>query len=308
MKILLPLLFFAATVHADTGAIRVNEFSMPRSEFFERVDDEFRNARRLPPNADLSRLSDTDKALRRRIAEELSTHAVNRMLLMSAAAKAGIAVAPAEIDGKLGEIAAPYGSVAGFESAVIRNGGTMANIRAQIQKEILIEKFAAQMVSDIAATEAEARKYYLEKPEEFVQAENVRARHILITGDTALGEIQKIKREIEKGASFEDMARRSSACPSAEQGGDLGYFARGVMVGPFEQAAFTLPVGVVSDPVKTQLGYHLVCVEDHPPAKPAAFEEVRDRLIEGLTRLKRQAALRDLLRDLRAKATIEVSL
>lgn len=87
----------------------------------------------------------------------------------------------------------------------------------------------------------------------------VRASHILV--DTKK-EAQIIKRKIDKGESFESMAKKYSRCPSGQEGGDLGYFERGQMVPEFEDAAFNLPVGVVSDPVQTQFGWHLIKVYD----------------------------------------------
>lgn len=101
-------------------------------------------------------------------------------------------------------------------------------------------------------------------------AEQVRASHILLmyagssrstatrTKDQAAQEIQGLKTQVDAGADFADLARKHSDCPSAKQGGDLGSFGRGQMVGPFEQAAFGLPVGGTSGVVETQFGYHLI--------------------------------------------------
>ncbi len=101
-------------------------------------------------------------------------------------------------------------------------------------------------------------------------AEQVRASHILLmyagsarstasrTKDQAAQQIQALKSELDAGADFADLARKHSDCPSAKQGGDLGAFGRGQMVGPFEQAAFALPVGGTSGVVETQFGYHLI--------------------------------------------------
>lgn len=87
----------------------------------------------------------------------------------------------------------------------------------------------------------------------------VKASHILVDSKE---EADSIKSKIDNGASFESMASRYSKCPSGKDGGDLGYFEKGQMVKPFEQAAFSLPVGEVSNPVKTQFGWHLIKVFD----------------------------------------------
>ncbi|MCC6663737.1 MAG: peptidyl-prolyl cis-trans isomerase [Polyangiaceae bacterium] len=101
-------------------------------------------------------------------------------------------------------------------------------------------------------------------------AEQVRASHILLmyagssrstatrTQAEAQSQIQTLKTQIDGGADFADLARQHSDCPSGKSGGDLGSFGRGQMVGPFEQAAFGLPVGGISGVIETQFGYHII--------------------------------------------------
>ncbi|MBU0590917.1 peptidyl-prolyl cis-trans isomerase [Candidatus Micrarchaeota archaeon] len=85
----------------------------------------------------------------------------------------------------------------------------------------------------------------------------VRASHILVAN---LQDAQKIIYELKQGKDFAVVAKKHSACPSKEQGGDLGFFGKGQMVKEFEDAAFSLEVGKVSEPVKTQFGYHVIKV------------------------------------------------
>lgn len=87
----------------------------------------------------------------------------------------------------------------------------------------------------------------------------VKASHILV--DTK-AEATSIKAQIDKGESFESMAKKYSKCPSSNNGGDLGYFRRGQMVKEFEDTAFDLPIGKVSNPVQTGFGWHLIKVYD----------------------------------------------
>ena len=85
----------------------------------------------------------------------------------------------------------------------------------------------------------------------------VRASHILVEDESKANELKK---DIEGGADFAELAKKNSKCPSGESGGDLGFFGKGTMVREFEDAAFSLEVGQVSEPVKTQFGYHLILV------------------------------------------------
>ena len=87
----------------------------------------------------------------------------------------------------------------------------------------------------------------------------VRASHLLVK---TLEEVEKVKKDIESGKSFADAAKEVSLCPSGSSGGDLGFFGRNRMVPEFEVAAFSLPVGQISEPIKTQFGWHLLVVTD----------------------------------------------
>ena len=86
-------------------------------------------------------------------------------------------------------------------------------------------------------------------------SELVRASHILVKTED---EAQNLKKDIEEGMSFEDAAKLNSLCPSKAQGGDLGFFGKGMMVKEFEDACFSMEVGEISNPIKTQFGWHLI--------------------------------------------------
>lgn len=85
----------------------------------------------------------------------------------------------------------------------------------------------------------------------------VRASHILVKTEQ---EAKNLYNEIKKGKSFAELAEEKSLCPSGQNGGDLGFFGKGMMVKPFEDAAFALEVGELSEPVQTQFGWHLIQV------------------------------------------------
>ncbi len=87
----------------------------------------------------------------------------------------------------------------------------------------------------------------------------VKASHILVKGQ---GKAQDLLDKINAGASFEDLAKQYSECPSGKRGGDLGYFGRGMMIREFEVAAFEGEKGAVVGPIKTQFGYHIIKIVD----------------------------------------------
>ncbi len=90
-------------------------------------------------------------------------------------------------------------------------------------------------------------------------SEFVKASHILVNTEE---EALKIKEEIDNGKDFAQAAMETSLCPSGENGGDLGYFSKGQMVKEFEDAVFSMDIGEVSNPIKTQFGYHLIYLTD----------------------------------------------
>ena len=149
-------------------------------------------------------------------------------------------------------------------------------------------------------TEAEARKIYDEQVKLLKPVEEVSARHILVDTEA---EAKALKEKIDKGADFAQLAKENSKDPgSKDDGGDLGYFGHGQMVPQFEDVVFKLKKGEVSDPVKTQFGWHLVKLEDRRVKQPPAFEIVKDRIMQSLLlRKAQQTAV-----ALRAKSKIEI--
>jgi peptidyl-prolyl cis-trans isomerase D len=146
------------------------------------------------------------------------------------------------------------------------------------------------------------QRAYDDRKSEFDQPEQVRARHILITakapegGDPAKAEAEAQKKaqaaaeRIRKGEPFEKVAKEVSEDPgSKDTGGDLGFFPRGRMVPSFDEAAFSLEPGKVSDPVKSPYGFHILRVEEKRPAKLISFEEAKPSLARELLAEERAA-------------------
>ena len=110
----------------------------------------------------------------------------------------------------------------------------------------------------------------------FEGQEEVRARHILLATEE---EALVVKAELEGGRDFAELAREKSTDPSAQQnGGDLGFFSRGMMVPPFEAAAFVLEVGATSEPVQSDFGWHVIKVEDKRAGQPPSLEQIAPQL------------------------------
>jgi peptidyl-prolyl cis-trans isomerase C len=173
----------------------------------------------------------------------------------------------------------------------------------EAKKEILTQTAINKMLQNVDVTDAEIKAYYEVNSHIFKNEESVTARHILV--DT-LEKAQQVKEEIVSGLSFEDAARKYSSCPSKEQGGSLGSFGRGMMVPEFENAAFEIAEGVVSEPVKTQFGYHLILVEGRTKSQEKPYEEVKELIRSHMVQEKQNSLYIDHVNGLKEKYSIEI--
>jgi peptidyl-prolyl cis-trans isomerase C len=172
--------------------------------------------------------------------------------------------------------------------------GRLAFIRAKLLMELLLDA-----EGKAAVTDQSVKKAYEDAVKQVAGEEEVRARHILVPTEA---EAKKILDEIKKGTDFAEMAKQKSKDPgAAAEGGDLGYFTKDQMVPEFAEAAFKLEKGQLSDPVKTQFGWHLIKVEDKRSKPAPGFDEVKDQVKTYVMR-KAQA---DLVGKLREGAKIE---
>ncbi|GFP73967.1 peptidylprolyl isomerase [Clostridium fungisolvens] len=173
----------------------------------------------------------------------------------------------------------------------------------KVKKDILTQIIINKVLSEITVTDEEALKYYEENKEAYMEPETVSAKHILLDSEDKLKEIRE---DIISGKkSFEQSASEYSTCPSSEQGGDLGAFSKGMMVPEFEEAAFNLPVGEVSEPVKTQFGFHLIKVASKNPALVKSFDEVKKDVVNELIQQRQERKYLDFVQELASKYGVE---
>lgn len=182
------------------------------------------------------------------------------------------------------------------------------DIIQRIEKQLAAKVWQEKLLSDIKVTEKEIKAYYDTHAEEFVQKEQVHARHILVKTEA---EATKIIDEL-KGlsgdklkAKFIEEAKAKSTGPSAPKGGDLGFFSQGQMVPEFNDAAFGMKVGTITEkPVKTQFGYHVIYLEEKKPETKAKFDEVSEMIEQRLKQEKFQTEMDDKMKALKDSAKI----
>lgn len=158
--------------------------------------------------------------------------------------------------------------------------------------------FEAKVKGGVA--EADAKKIYDDQVAKIPAQEEIHARHILVEKED---EAKAIIDKLAKGEKFEDIAKTASKDPgSGANGGDLGFFSKGQMVKPFEEAAFALKPGEVSKPVQSQFGWHIIRLEEKRNRPLPTFDSVKDRIIASLTQKKSQ----EVMALLRGAAKIDV--
>jgi peptidyl-prolyl cis-trans isomerase C len=144
-----------------------------------------------------------------------------------------------------------------------------------------------------ATTDAAMKQVYEDASKQIAGEQEVHARHILVeTEDDA----KAVKAELDKGADFAELAKKKSKDPGASDGGDLGFFTKEQMVPEFSAVAFSLEPGKISDPVKSQFGWHIIKVEEKRNRKPPEFDQVKAQIETYVTR-KAQAEYVGKLRE-----------
>lgn len=207
------------------------------------------------------------------------------------------------------------------EEILKKQGRTLESFKKELHQTIELtmqtERLRDVVVGPIEPTEQELAAYLEEHREKYDTPEEVRVRHILIrvpenASEAEIAQAKKqledIKKELENGAAFAELAKKYSQDPgSAPNGGDLGFLQRGQMVQEFEDAAFSLEPGQISDPVRTQFGFHLIKVEEKKPAQRAELAQIRERVLKDYIESERDRRFEEFYHHLKARAKISIA-
>ncbi|XXM73076.1 foldase protein PrsA [Lysinibacillus sphaericus] len=192
--------------------------------------------------------------------------------------KKEITIKDSEIGDELQSIKESYGGDDAFDEALASSGASVDGLKKNIETYLMTEKLLKDRVS---ITDDQIKKYFDENKDSFVQAEQVEASHILVEDEKTA---QEVKKKLDDGGDFAELAKEYSTDTSnAESGGKLGFFAKGEMVEEFEDKAFAMKKGEISEPVKTEFGYHIIKVTDKKEAKEAVLEDHKEEIKETLS-------------------------
>jgi len=242
---------------------------------------------------------------------------VGLQLLRQESVARKVTVPDADVDKRMADLKKQFPSEQLFNEMLAAQQVSLDKFRADQRSDLAISKMMIEALKDkVTATPAQIDEFYKSNPKRFQQGERVRASHILITVPEGADGITKDKarekadgllKKIKAGGDFAALAKENSQDPgSAVQGGDLGYFQPGQMVGPFNEVAFKLAPGTVSELVETQFGFHIIKVVDKQAGRTVPLDEVRPQLTQFIENQNRQRETTVFVAGLRAKSKIEI--
>jgi len=251
-------------------AARVNGHPITMQEY-EKQFEGFRETM-----VQLGRSSDTlEDADMEQVRRQVLDWMIDQEVIVQAAAREGLSVSDEELEARVQDIIVQAGGQAEFDQWLSANDLTMEDFGQQLRSELLGQKIRDRVLADLSS-----------------QAEQVHARHILVdSGEQA----EEILVQLKAGVDFTELAKeRSQDLGSKENGGDLGFFPRGIMLLEFEEAAFALAPGEVSEVVQTTFGFHVIQVLERDPSRQVSgpmLQALRDRAFVQWLREQREAAV-----------------
>jgi peptidyl-prolyl cis-trans isomerase SurA len=314
--VLLVLLAVPLAVHAelvDKIAAVVNSDLITLSDVEARAAPEL--ARQRPDPDPTRRAAEREELLKRALDSLISDK-----LLEAQIKEFNIEVTDSEIDLSLDEVKKQNNLTnERFESALADEGYTMASYRAFLKKSVAKSKLVNLKVrSKLKISDEDLKAEYARYAHDEAQDAEVHCRHILVQlpakptpeqVEAARLKATALAAEARKpGMDFADLARKRSEGPSAADGGDLGFFRRGVMVAEFERPAFTLPVGSISDPIRTKFGWHVLKVVERRALAAPSFDEVKEELRQKMLTSQLDKYTQQYVQELRAAAAVEVKM
>ena len=242
---------------------------------------------------------------------------ISKDLLLDAAKKSK-AVDPKAVTKSLDEFIAQQGGKEKVTEALKMHGVTWDQFMTEMSDGFTIRDYVEKdLTKDLKISDADIKKAFDAQPERYSQPERVRARHILLAFPKDATDAQKdqIKKKADDlyakvsapNADFNKIASETSEDPGSKvNGGDLGYFTRGMMVPEFEKTAFDLKTGEISKPVASQFGYHIIKGEDHQAAQPADYAKAKPQIEQELLLKARGTAVQEKLVELKKTQKVEI--
>ena len=285
---------------------RVNGEPITKSDFEQAIKTaEQRAGTPVPPDQ------------RDRIYRDLLDQMIGYKLLVQESKARKVAVPDADLEARIISLKQQFPSEDAFKQALSQQKMTVDQVKSDARQEMAIKKLVDdEIASKVVVKPEDVKTFYEQNPKSFQESERVHASHILITAPKtadaatkaqAKAKAEAILKEIKAGKDFATLAKQNSQDPgSAANGGDLGFFQQGQMVGPFNDTAFSLKPGTVSGVVETVFGYHIIKVIEKQPGRTVPLEEVKPKIEQFLEAQNREKQTGVFVNGLRAKGKVEI--
>lgn len=224
------------------------------------------------------------KKILKDVKETVLESMINDHLILWQAKENNITLDDKEFNEAIVQLEKYHGGKDALETYLKQQGFDRETFEAQVKDQLIINKFREKLTSEVKVPEDEVKKYYDENKEMFeLPSPEIRASHILTETEE---EAREILAKIKDGADFAELAKKYSKDPNSKDlGGDLGYFAKGKMVPEFEEAAFVLKPGEISDVVKSEYGYHIIKVTGK--RNSLSFDDAKEYIKNNLENAKK---------------------
>lgn len=221
--------------------------------------------------------NDLYEVLAKQYGSSTISYLIDNKIVELEAEKEKITLSDKEIEEEMQSYIESNGGEEAFNAALEQSGITKEDIKRDIINYLKIVKL---LEPKIEITDEEMKTYFEENKESFNEEEQVEASHILVADEATAKEV---KEKLNAGEDFAKLAKKYSTDTSnAGKGGELGFISKGEMVEEFENAAFSMNIGDISDPVKTDYGYHIIKVTDKKEAKEAVYKDHKEEIKETL--------------------------
>jgi peptidyl-prolyl cis-trans isomerase C len=247
---------------------------------------------------------------------ELVDQLIGAHLLYAEAKRQNLGPTPAEVQAGIAQLKSRFPSEEEFRKRMAEQGTTDEQIASEVERTMAVQRLTAKLQEGIAPTDAEMRAFYQENVDKMKRPPQVRVRHILVGTErgatpeqrqAARAEADQVLQQIRGGGDFATLAQQhSDDTGSKAEGGLLPWLGRGETVPPFDQAAFSLQPGQMSEVVESQFGFHILRLEEKRGETTVPYEEAQPQIAEHLGRRKSREAVRARVQALRQAASVEV--
>lgn len=238
---------------------------------------------------------------------------IEQRLILQEAQRANVSVSAQEVIDRLEELRARFGSEEMFRQSLTESHLTEPELKEKLREQLLVQRVIDDKVrSTIVVSPQEVARELSAHPELAKPGDRVRASHILVRVDerrsveAARQLIAALHQQLLHGADFAELAKQHSEDSHRDEGGMMGWVAQGELLPELDTVLFSLKEGAVSEPIQTQLGFHLVRVEERRTATSLSVTEANHAIFQRLYQRKFQAALVKWLADLKRHAYLEL--